>query len=117
MAERRSTVRAVVRIEVYDQDSRVERVPLFISGNVSSGGLFLITREPYPLKTSLKIEFSLPGEGPPIKALGSIVWTRTDKQAPGQQPGMGVQFMEIEEKDRDRVRKFVYAQSEFEQEN
>ena len=115
MVERRSTIRAVVRIQIYDQDSRAERVPLFVAGNVSAGGLFLITQEPYPPGTNLKIVFSLPGESRFIEAMGTVIWSRLERQAPERQPGMGVQFMQIKEEDRQRIRSFVHAQSEVEE--
>lgn len=114
MAERRSTLRAVVRIEVYDRESRAERVPLFVAGNVSPGGMFLITQTPYERGTTLKISFSLPGDDQPVQAVGSVVWNRGERSAPDRQPGMGVQFIEIRKEDAERIRAFVSVQTEFE---
>ena len=107
MAERRHTVRAVARIEVYDKDKRQDRVPLYIAGNVSSGGIFLITQDPYANNTKLKIRFSLPGDDHPIETVGQVIWRRTDRETPERQPGMGVQFMEITREDHERIRQFV----------
>lgn len=114
MPERRSTLRAVARIEVYDRDSCSERVPLYVAGNVSPGGMFLITQSPFERGTSLKISFGLPGQEPPVLAVGSVVWSRTERTAADRQPGMGVQFIEIAKEDVERIRTFVNNQTEFE---
>jgi len=112
MVERRRTVRAIARIEVFDKGARRERVPLYVSGNVSSGGIFLITQEPFAPGTNLKISFTLPGDDQPIESMGQVVWLRDERTAPERQPGMGVQFMAIAREDQERVREFVHSQSE-----
>jgi uncharacterized protein (TIGR02266 family) len=113
MPERRSTLRAVARIEVYDRDANADRVPLYVAGNVSSGGMFLITQSPFDRGTNLKINFSLPGQEQPVQAVGSVVWSRNERSAPDRQPGMGVQFIEIKKEDVERIRAFVNNQTEF----
>lgn len=112
MAERRGTVRAVARIEVQDQSVAKERVPLFVSGNVSSGGIFLITNDPYEAGTELLIRFNLPDDPVTIEATGSVVWRRTDRESSDRPPGMGVQFQNISQDDRERIRSFVNVQVE-----
>jgi uncharacterized protein (TIGR02266 family) len=113
VAERRRSVRAVARIEVYEaKDTRHTRVPLYISGNVSAGGIFLITQEPFKTGTNLKISFSLPGDPRVIDTFGSVIWSRGLREASDRQPGMGVQFSEIKKEDRDRIRDFVNEQIE-----
>ncbi len=107
MGERRRTVRAVVRLEVYDDGRRQERIPLYISRNISGGGIFLITQEPYPPGTNIRISFTLPGDRTPVTALGEVVWSRDQREAPERQPGMGVKFVEIKDFDQERLRQFV----------
>ena len=114
MPERRSTLRAVARIEVYDRDASADRVPLYVAGNVSVGGIFLITQTPFEVGTNLKIVFSLPGQEQPVQAMGAVAWSRNQRTAPDRQPGMGVQFMEIKMEDVERIRTLVNAQTEFE---
>ena len=111
MAERRRSVRAVARIEVYDKDKQPDRVPLYVSGNVSAGGIFLITQEPFARDTNLMIKFTLPDDDHPIEAVGTVVWVRSERHSPERPPGMGVQFMEIPKHDRERIRKFVEEQA------
>ena len=112
MAERRGTVRAVARIEVFDEKTHVERVPLFVSGNVSAGGIFLITQEPYKPGTKLRIRFTLSDDPRPIETEGEVVWLRTRRESPERLPGMGVQFMKIANEDRERIRVFVNREVE-----
>lgn len=109
MADRRRTVRAVVKIEVHDVKTRTEqRVPLYISGNVSEGGMFLITQDPFERDTQFDISFSLPDDPSPIQATGTVIWRRTDRESPDRPPGMGVQFMQIKPEDKNRIKDFVY---------
>jgi len=112
MAERRRTVRAVARIDVYDEGAHQKRVPLYISGNVSAGGIFLITNEPFEPGTEMKISFTLPDDREPINTVGQVIWKRQGREAADRQPGMGVQFHEISREDHERVRAFVYEQAE-----
>jgi uncharacterized protein (TIGR02266 family) len=112
MAERRGTVRAVARIEVFDEKTHVDRVPLFVSGNVSAGGIFLITQEPYKSGTKMRIRFNLPDDPNVIETEGEVVWQRPKREGSQRQPGMGVQFTKIEGHDRERIREFVSQQVE-----
>jgi uncharacterized protein (TIGR02266 family) len=112
LAERRGTVRAVARIEIFDEKTHVERVPLFVSGNVSSGGIFLITQEPYKPGTKLRIRFNLPDDPQAIEAEGEVVWWRARRENPERPPGMGVQFLRIDARARERIREFVHQQVE-----
>jgi len=115
MVERRGTVRAVARIEIFEKGGRVERVPLYVSGNVSSGGMFLITQDPLEPETDMNISFTLPGDDREIHAEGKVVWKRRQREGSDRQPGMGVQFMKIDKNDQDRVREFVHLQAEKEE--
>ena len=112
MAERRRTVRAVARIEVYDQTAPKDRVPLYVSGNVSAGGIFLITQEPFEPGTIMKIQFYLPNDEKEIVTVGEVVWTRGQRKASDQQPGMGVMFNKVDPADQERIRAFVHERME-----
>lgn len=112
MAERRRTVRAVARIEVFNKGAHSQRVPLYISGNVSAGGIFLITQDPFPVGTDLKISFTLPDDENHIETEGTVIWSRRERESAERPPGMGVQFSVIGKEDRERVRAFVNEQAE-----
>ena len=114
MADRRTALRAVSKIEIFDSDRLRERVPLYVTGNISVGGMFLFTQEPFPKDTEFKISFTLPGAPQAIEARGKVVWKRESRQAADRQAGMGLRFIEIKDADRERIRAFVESQSEFE---
>lgn len=116
MVERRRSVRAVAKIEVFKKGTRAQRVPLYVSGNVSAGGIFLITQDPLELGTDMKISFNLPGDDKTIETEGRVIWKRGQRKASDQQPGMGVQFMKIDPGDQERVREFVHAHAGDEEE-
>lgn len=111
MAERRGNVRLVSKLEVQERDPRRARVPLYVSGNISAGGMFLITQDPYPPGTTFRISFGLPPHEKTVEATGRVVWSRPQKENPERQPGMGIEFLEIDEQDRERIREFVYSQT------
>jgi len=107
MAERRRDLRAVVRLEVEQAVGGLKRPPFYITGNISPSGMFLITTDPIPEKTRLKLLFQLPEDNEKIQVLGEVIWCRESKEKPNLPPGMGIKFLKIEEKDKDRIKNFV----------
>jgi len=105
MADRRANVRAVVRLEVKNRN--LKRVPLYVTANLSVGGMFLITKNPLPEQTRLRLRFCLPKDKNPVNALARVLWVREAVSAPHLPPGMGVQFLECSPEDRQRIRAFV----------
>jgi len=69
--------------------------------------MFLITSDPIPEKTRLKLQFQLPQDPEKIEVLGEVIWCRESKEKPNLPPGMGIKFLKIEDKDKDRIRYFV----------
>ena len=91
MVDRRHGIRAVAKLEVHDRGASEQRVPLYITGNISAGGMFLITQTPFNIDTKFKISFELPDGESRIEAVGTVVWKRSDREASDRQPGMGIQ--------------------------
>src|SRR5256885_3245247 len=61
--------------------------------DVSPGGIFIRTREPLGVGTSLRFEFSLAGGQSLLAGHGTVVWVREpDQTRAGVIPGMGVRF-------------------------
>jgi uncharacterized protein (TIGR02266 family) len=61
--------------------------------DVSSGGIFLRTKEPLSVGTQMKFELQLRDASPLIAGEGTVVWTReNDPSRPAIAPGMGVRF-------------------------
>ena len=101
MPDRRANVRAVVRLEVESLD--LQRVPLYVTANLSRGGMFLITRNPLPERTEMRLRFTLPGDPDPIQALARVMWVREESAAGGPPPGMGVRFLKCPAGDQERI--------------
>src|SRR3954447_15757024 len=73
-----------------------ESIDQFISrygADVSPGGIFIRTRNPLGVGTTLRFEFSLADGSPLLVGQGTVVWVREPDQArAGVVPGMGVRF-------------------------
>ncbi|APG28270.1 hypothetical protein A7E78_10685 [Syntrophotalea acetylenivorans] len=67
------------------------------SVNLSSGGVFIETDEPYAPDQELFLEFSLPNVSQPIICKAFVAWINTPGQPvnPGMPPGMGLQFLSL----------------------
>ncbi|OGP60314.1 MAG: hypothetical protein A2V67_07030 [Deltaproteobacteria bacterium RBG_13_61_14] len=105
MADRRANVRAVVRLEVKNRN--LKRVPLFVTANLSVGGMFLITKNPLPEQTRLRLRFCLPKDKAPLNTVARVLWVREEDSVLRLPPGMGVQFLECSPEDRERIRAFI----------
>ena len=67
------------------------------SVNLSSGGVFIETDEPYPPDQELFLEFSLPNVNQPILCKAFVAWINASAQPvnPGMPSGMGLQFLSL----------------------
>jgi uncharacterized protein (TIGR02266 family) len=78
-----------------------------ITNNISEGGVFVATPNLLDRGTVLDLEFSVPDGGPPIRTTGLVRWIREDLDSIEGPPGMGVQFVELDEAARRRLERFV----------
>jgi uncharacterized protein (TIGR02266 family) len=83
------------RDEIYQEFTRV----------ISAGGMFVESPAPPEVGETLSVEFVLPGLKAPVEIRAEVVWRRE----PGtpDSPGMGVQFLDVEETLRQRISTFV----------
>src|SRR5262245_41643615 len=105
--EKRSTgTRAHVEIDV-DLGS-YQKYYLSKFENISSGGAFVRTRELHPVGTTVELRFRLPHDKAVIEAKAEVIWTYDQAgQAEPNSSGMGIKFIELDEKDRHRIANFV----------
>jgi uncharacterized protein (TIGR02266 family) len=84
----------IVRLQLRypDENTFVQR----FAPNVTRGGIFLASRNPFPVGTVLGFEISLV-QGPPLLGgTGRVAWVREfDPQEPQRAHGMGVQFIKV----------------------
>jgi uncharacterized protein (TIGR02266 family) len=70
-----------------------------LSGGIGGGGLFIESSSPLTLGTELSVEFALPDRpAETLKAKAKVAWVRHKPERYLLFPGMGVQFVEIDEK-------------------
>ena len=73
--------------------------------NISKGGLFVNTRSPLGVGTAVKLLISLPDGSAPFELQGKVSWAQPPDG--GAVPGMGIEFLELDEAKRDRIESFV----------
>jgi len=73
------------------------------TGNLSVGGMFIVTGRPLPKGTRLRMSFKLPGDEETIEAMGVVRWAVQPSSSEPMRPGMGISFEELGEVDRARV--------------
>ncbi len=85
--------------------STVQEFVLEYAANISAGGVFVHTENPPPLKTVVKVEMELPGAGGMVPARAVVVHRVTPEEAKarGTLAGMGVQFVDSDDKFRERI--------------
>ena len=95
----RHTARFAVRF------ATVQDFVLEYAANISAGGVFVQTETPLPLKTIVRVEMELPGGSEMVPARGVVVHRVTPEEgrARGTLAGMGVQFMDADDKFRERI--------------
>lgn len=76
------------------------------TGDISEGGVFVVSYVPLPVGTKVSLDLSLPG-GFEIHATGTVRWVRAQRDDEGQRPGMGVRFDDLSEQDRELIREFI----------
>ena len=76
--------------------------------NLSSGGVFVETEKILPVGSVIQMRFSIGPKVRPMRAVGVVRWT----SAESGQPGMGVQFVEIDEDSSGGVHGYVKGRSE-----
>lgn len=100
-ARRSRRERLVVRVDYSTVDSFFSE----FTTNINEGGLFIETDAPSAIGTQVQLQFQLPGTDEPLKVGGRVIWTSPG--APGEVPGMGVEFEELDPIARDQVNAVV----------
>ena len=80
----------------------------YYSRDLSRGGIFLETREPFPGGTQVNLEFPLPGISRRVAVQGQVVRTvASEEKDPSIVPGMGIQFGDLEEETKGMLAEFI----------
>ncbi len=69
-----------------------------LTGGIGGGGLFIESGAPLPPGTELQVEFALPDRPwDKLKAKAKVAWTRNKPERYLLFPGMGVQFVDMDQ--------------------
>ncbi|MEM9696946.1 MAG: TIGR02266 family protein, partial [Myxococcota bacterium] len=81
------------------------------SDNVSRGGIFIKTTQPFPPGTLLKFEIRIAADEAVLSGVGRVVWRRDEVGDNEEEPaGMGVKFIKLDEKSRSLIARLVDRQ-------
>jgi type IV pilus assembly protein PilZ len=75
--------------------------------NISQGGLFINTRNPLPVGTSVKILIQLPGTSFPCELAGRVTRVAEFDNHANMVPGMGIEFTGVDDERRQQIDAFV----------
>lgn len=103
--ERRYERRAL-NVDIILSDRTYPGELIFASSDISPAGVFLKSDLLLEVGERFDIQFALPGVGRKIRVEGRIV--RADKGGgSGAEPGMGVEFVNLADEDREEIIKFT----------
>lgn len=75
--------------------------------NISRGGMFINTRNPLALGSVVRLIVSLPDAAFPFDLTGRVIRVHPSEGEVDQVPGMGIEFIDIDEEKRVRLERFV----------
>ena len=104
---KRKYLRLKTQIQVdYTLDDEVE---LLYSTNISIGGLFLETINPFTFGTKLLLRFNLPDSEKIIEIVGEVVYSVEEifDVDDWDLPGMGIRFLAVNPEDSKLINEFV----------
>jgi uncharacterized protein (TIGR02266 family) len=75
--------------------------------NISRGGLFINTPKPLPVGTPVRLIISLPGIAFPFDLTGRVAHVNALDPRDTQVPGMGIEFVDVDDEKRAQLESFV----------
>ena len=75
--------------------------------NISRGGIFINTRKPVSVGTTVRLIISLPDTEFPFDLTGRVMRVNEFDNPSNQVPGMGIEFLDVDEEKRARISRFV----------
>src|ERR1700752_2139398 len=75
--------------------------------NISRGGIFINTRTPLSVGTTVRLIISLPDTQFPFELSGRVARVNEFDNPSNQVPGMGIEFVNVDDEKRARIERFV----------
>ncbi len=77
-----------------------------LTENISEGGVFVATNAPFDLGTEIEVDLSFKGRDESFPIPCVVRWIRPETGG-GLPPGMGLQFLHLEQDIQIRIREFI----------
>lgn len=75
--------------------------------NISKGGLFINTRNPLAVGTTIRLIISLPDTAFPFDLTGRVARVNEFDNPSNQVPGMAIEFVDVDDDKKARIERFV----------
>jgi uncharacterized protein (TIGR02266 family) len=75
--------------------------------NLSAGGIFVATESPLPLGTPFNVRIRIETTGEEIELPGEVVSVGASADLAGEQHGMGIRFVHLDEAQREQIEEFT----------
>lgn len=74
---------------------------------LQNGGLFVPTRQQFAFGDEVFVHLRLPQLGEDVPLAGKVVWITPNRASNGRQAGIGVQFTDRDEEQRQRIERLL----------
>lgn len=113
--EKRKFPRIRASVVEYCPIGNVESKQLSFTEDLGAGGMRIFCSQDFKIDTLLLLKIYLPLEKEPIEAKARVIWSRQshflDKNTEEKNYDVGVEFIEIDEEDRQSI--FEYTQNHY----
>jgi len=75
--------------------------------NISGSGMYIYSKDTFPMNAKLKLQLNLPGINGIIDVRGIVVWGADREIQPHASPGMGVEFRDITHENQKIILDFI----------
>ncbi len=75
--------------------------------DISRGGIFINTRSPLPVGTTVQVTVQIPGAAFPCVLRGRVTHVEPSSAGSAHDPGMGIEFTDVGHDDRESIETFV----------
>ena len=75
--------------------------------NISSGGIFIATRDLKALGTIMEVSFSIPGFETKITTRAEVRWQRLEQNHVDSMPGIGLRFLDLDATAEEAINTFI----------
>lgn len=75
--------------------------------NLSGDGLYVYTKDTYPVSTRIYMEIKFKNEKSPFTLMGTVIWLADKELQPHSYPGMGIEFTNLGKRAQEQIINFI----------